>query len=192
MANNYIGNDDANVNSRPGFGYGYGDGGGGLVMVVLFLLILFAIFGGGFGRFGRDGEGHGHGCGCGTHGCRPAYYDESNYEQDKYTCGKFDKGYEVAHFEGEKTRALIEQNYVQDLRDKLSDKNTEIVALKGQIYSDAKFGEVFGKLGHIECEMLKRPPVWGCADTPVVKHVDNQCTPCEPRRGRFDDGFAFA
>ena len=173
--------------SGIGGGYGMGYGGGG-VMVILVLIILFALFGGGFG-FGRGRDGYGDGDRhCGVSGCRPAFYDESNYEEEKHLDNKICNSTDKILASEASTRQLIETNYIQDLRDKLAEKNTEVVALKGQIYSDAKFGEVYAKLGHIECELPKRPPVWAECATPVARHIDNGCAPC---RGKLDEAFGW-
>ena len=186
MANNYIGNDDA----YAGGGYGLSGLGGGGMMLALFLIVLFGIFGGNWG-FGGRREERGEGCGCG-HRTHPWFPDESNYQEernlDNKICSSTDK---ILAAQG-KTDGLIVGNVIQELRDKNLEKDFKIQALEGRIYSDAKFGAIDAKLGHIECEMLKRPPVWGCADTPVVKHLDNKCNPCgEARRGRFDDAVGF-
>ncbi|MCL2053804.1 MAG: hypothetical protein FWG90_05095 [Oscillospiraceae bacterium] len=191
MAVYNAGNDDNII----GGGMGYGYGGGGVVAIVLILLILFAIFGKGFGAGAYDGHGHGYNCGCDVK-ARPMFFDESNFEEERNINNKICHAEDINRNEGEKTRALIvhESERAADrawMKDQLclQEKNAEIAMLKGQIYTDNKFGKVYADLGKIECEMLKKPPLWGCADTPVMKHVDNGCNPCGGRRGRLDDEF---
>lgn len=71
-------------------------------------LILLAAFGGGFGGFGGWG------------GNGSAFQGAAN------TC----KVTTAIHEEGEKTRALITCNTMQALRDKLADKDRELLYLK--------------------------------------------------------------
>jgi len=201
-----------------GMGLGFG-GGSGCGLIIIVLLILFVLFKDG-GR-GHDG-GYGaipypaYGGGCGP--CvQPTYKDESNWEQDFHICkelGVVDKDVieqgckdrEVAHCEGEKTRALIEQNYIQDLRDRLAEKNDVVMTLKQEMFTEKKFDQLAqaiactnnnidkmfcktdGMISSLACELPKRPPVYAESITPNTHHID-----CDrgydnyPRRGYVDD-----
>ena len=165
--------------------------GGAWAMIILVVVVLWLLFKDGH----RDGRGDGYGYGqpyvaancCGT---RPTFYDESNFEEERNINGKLCcidkevieqgcKDREATHCEGEKTRALIEQNYIQDLRDKLAEKNSEISTLKSEAFTKAEIGGVMAaicktdvKLEQLGCEMLKRPPVWGEAVTPVTREFE--------------------
>jgi len=181
MANLAMGNDD-NI-----LGGGYGLGGfGGSGYVVLILIILFAVFGGGL--WGNRRDGHGEGCG-NAHGCRPTFYDESNYQEerniDNRICGSTEK---ILASEAS-TRALIESNYIQDLRDKLTASDAKVRQLENKVYSDHEFGRVYAMLGKIEGKMLDKPPLYGDCFTPVANRVEYGCE--SPRRGRCEFNEAF-
>jgi len=200
MGSNYL----EEQNTSMGGGFGFGGGGLWLIFILIIAWILFERRDGKDGREGYGGYSHG-GCGCLPPMGRPHFPDESNFEEERNINSKlccldkdiWENGWkdrEAIHGEGEKTRALIEANYIQDLRDKLSDKNTEIVALKSQIYSDAKFGDVFAAIGktnaeiaHLTCETPKRPPVWADCYSPTANRVERGCDDF-PRRGHC--GFA--
>ena len=107
------------------------------------------------------------------------------YEQDKYLCNKFDKEYEAIRGEGEKTRALIENNYVKELRDKIAEKGAEVLTLKQEAFTRAEIGGVMKELAEIRCKMIDKPPLYADAFTPVSNRVERGCD--FPRRGRFDD-----
>jgi hypothetical protein len=192
--------DEAGYGNAAGYG-GAGFGGGSWIWF-LFVIVLWFLFKDGR----RDGysDGYGHDGGCGVKGCRPAFYDESNYEQDYKAANKFDRVYDkeceiekTVYTDGAATRALIEANYIQDLRDKLSAANTDKAILQNQIYSDSKFASIIAAIGHtdreidkLSCESLKRPPTWGCAAVPCNTTIETGCG--GPRRGRcndFDDRF---
>lgn len=194
-----------------GLGLG-GFGGGGCGLIIVVLLILFVLFrGDGFGGHhdGHDG-GYGHmpygfgGCGpC----VQPAFKDESNWEEeshlkDKLCCIDRDvmeqgcQTREVEHCEAEKTRALIEQNYIQDLRDKLAEKNDVVMTLKNEMFTEKKFDQLAAAItatntninnmfcktdamiAQLECEIPKRQPVFAETVTCNTHHVD-----CDDRRG---------
>lgn len=207
-----------------GGGYGYGAEGGsfGIWGILLAVIVLFLLFKDGFGKghggygdgiyvnsFDRFGGGYGGNC---AYDCKPKMViDMSNCEVDK-DLWKVDadlkecccKQIEATHCEGEKTRALIEANYIQDLRDKLAEKAVEVQSLKTQAYTDAKFDSLYGKLNCYDrendkeycklnnkidmliCETPKRPPIWCEGITPNTHHTD--CRHDDfPRRGFRND-----
>jgi hypothetical protein len=188
-----------------GAGYGgYGFGGGGIAMILLVVIVLWVLFRDGHGKDGHDGFGFGGNFGgCGP--CvRPSFLDESNCEEEKHITKdlwKVDgdvkdqgcKDREATHYEGETTRALIQSNYIQDLRDKLAEKNSEVLTLKSEAFTRSEIAGVMGAIGKVnhdlerlDCQMLKRPPEWGHAVTPCAGSI---VSGCGPRRGRcdFDD-----
>jgi len=192
-----------------GFG-GFGGFGGGsawaiILLVILVVWILFRDRHGvdgcadglrGFAPFGFDGFRH-DGCGCELRGCRPAFHDESNFEEErnleKFMCNKFDRVYdkeckiEMDIFkDGMETRKLIESNYVQELRDKLTEKASEIATLKSEMFTTAQIGALGASLGakievvdemveRLACELPKRPPVFATTATPCATEIVTGC-----------------
>lgn len=201
-----------------GGGGGYGGYGSSWCIIIVFFVIAWLLFRDGHRDGYRDGgypaSGFNNGCGpC----VQPTFKDESNWEQeyhlakelccvDKDVIEQGCKDREVAHCEGEKTRALIEQNYIQDLRDKLTEKNTEVMTLKSEMFTEKKFDQMLAAIGGVKvdvdkqfcrtdaeiaklaCEMPKRPPVWAECQTPNTHDVN--CFEGFPRRGKCD-GFGF-
>jgi len=187
------------------YGGGYGGGfGGSWCVIIVFFVIAWLLFKDGH-RDGerRDGFGFGNGCGpC----VRPSFIDESNFEEernidkklcciDKEVIEQGCKDREATHCEGEKTRALIEQNYIQDLRDTISEKNAMIQTMKSEAFTASQIGLVNNKIEKVDemierlmCELPKRPPVFAECVTPNTHDID--CGDRFPRRGRCDD-FGF-
>lgn len=214
---------EENIMGGSGLGFG-GMGGSGCGLIIIVLLILFVLFkDGGRGHDGGYAPGYGmpYGFGGGCGPCvQPTYKDESNWEQDFHICkeiGAVDKDViaqgcmdrEATHCEGEKTRALIEQNYIQDLRDKLAEKNDVVMSLKQEMFTEKKFDQLataiactnnnidkmFCKtdnmISALSCELPKRPPVWSECVTPLTRDLDRDCREFSefPRRGRLDNDF---
>lgn len=193
-------------NDIVGGGYGFG-GGGGLAMVLVILVVLWTLFRDGH-KDGYDGghRGYGYGDGCGCGPCvRPSFIDESNFEEERNINSKLCKvdedvwkngckDREATHCEGEKTRALIEQNYIQDLRDKLTESQMCNMTLKQEMFTDKKFDQVFNQfcktdaaIAALACELPKRPPVWAETITPDTHHTDCDHRRDSGRRGRCND-----
>lgn len=172
-----------------GMGYGSGFGGGSLIAFLVIILVLWLLF----DRrddHGRGGYGYeGHGCEC--HGTRPAFYDESNFEEernlDRKLCGL---DHEILE-ESQKTRALIEANYIQDLRDKLEDARFANMELKQTAFITAQIGGVDAKIERLSCELPKRPPVFSTCSVPCNKEIVTGCGGCERPFERPFDGLAF-
>ena len=180
-----------NDNIGGGFGVGGFGGGGAWSMIILAVIVLWFLRDGrGFGNDGR-GYGNGYGDGCYHPMGRPYFPDESNYEEERNINDKLCKLQEVEHSEGEKTRALIEANYIQDLRDKLADKNAEVLTLKSEAFTAGLFGKLDSKIEHLACELPKRPPVFSTCSVPCNQEIVTGCGG-GPRRGFCDEGFAFA
>ena len=174
--------DEAGYGNLASSGGGYGAGfGGGWLMFIVIAIIFWLLF------RNEKHDGYGDGGNCGIRGCRPAYYDESNYEQERNLDNKLCGIDKDVHKEGDETRALIQNNYIQDLRDRLDAANDEKLALKAQIYNDGKFGAVFAELGSIKCRMPELRPVYASTVTPCCGTLPIGCG--EPRRGTcgFDD-----
>lgn len=218
-----------------GGGLGYGGMGGSCGLIIIVLLILFVLFrNDGFGHHdghydgGHGYPGYGFGGGCGP--CvTPSYVDESNWQMDYHICkelGVVDKDVieqgcktrEVEHCEAEKTRALIEQEYIQGLRDKIAEQNSNIQTMKSEAFTERKFDQLAAAItatntninnmfcktdamiAQLECEIPKRQPVFAETVTCNTHHVD-----CDrdygrgynnyPKRGCCDgygDGYGYA
>lgn len=191
-----------------GTGAGFGGFGGIFAMIILVVVVLWLLF--------RDGHKDGHvegyrayGDGCGP--CvQPTFKDESNFEEERNINGKLccmDKSIwetdrdvwktacetqKEVHCDGDKTRALIEANYIQDLRDKLAESNSEKLLLKQEMFTEKKFDQLAALIGstnhkieRLECETPKRPPVFAECVTPNTHDID--CRDDFPRRRRFND-----
>jgi len=187
-------------------------GGAGMgsswVAILLVVIVLFVLFDRKDGHDGghRDG-GYGYGPmpygfgGCGP--CvQPTYKDESNWELESHTKDKLCKieleqqmccckEIEATHCEGEKTRALIEQNYIQDLRDRLTESNMKNMTLKQEMFATAQTGMINNKIEKVDemverlmCELPKRPPVFAECVTPNTHDID--CRRDDFRRGCND------
>lgn len=173
-----------------------GGGSGMFAMIILLVVVFWVLFRGRDGErdghYGHEGYNHYGGFGCGP--CvRPAFIDESNYEEERNINAKLCKiemeqqeccckELEATHCEGEKTRALIEQNYIQDLRDRLNDKNMENLTLKNEMFTEKRFDQVLGAIAKMDCECVKRPPVWAECNTPNSHDIN-----C---REGFREGFS--
>lgn len=193
-------NQEYEIANMGGGGYGGGAFGGIFAMIILVVVVLWLLFRDGH-KDGHDGGyGYGFGGGCGP--CvRPSFIDESNYEEERNINAKLCKIDEdvwktacetqkETHCEGEKTRALIEQNYIQDLRDTINEKNMAIQTMKSEMFTEKRFDQVLGAIAKMDCECVKRPPVWAECNTPNSHDIN-----CRegferfdrfPRRGRCD------
>lgn len=216
-----------NIAAYGGYGGGYGSGafGGLFAMIILIVVVLWLLF-----RDGHKGDYHGgqypmygYGNGCGP--CvQPTYKDESNWEQEAHLRSKLcevDRDIwktdqdvwktscetqNVERCEAEKTRALIEKNYVQDLRDKLAAVEMEKQTLKNEMFTEKKFDQMMAAIGvvkgdidkqfcktdaeiaHLSCELPKRPPVFARTDTVCLEQIPDRRRFEEfPRRRHFND-----
>lgn len=189
------------------YGSGMGGFGGSWCIIIVFFVIAWLLFKDGH-RDGYDGhrDGFRFGDGCGP--CvQPTFKDESNFEEErninaKLCCIDKDvwengcKDREATHYEGEKTRALIEQNYIQDLRDTITEKNSMIQTMKSEAFTAAQIGMVNNKIEKVDemierlaCELPKRPPVWSECVTPCAVELPERCSPRRRRERCEDDCF---
>lgn len=161
------------------------------VMGVLFvILVIWAIFGGGFGNGCGNGFGFGNRCNNAPYvpywpdgGCNRV----SNCEIEKSEIIDSVRTQFLIEQNGAATRTAIRDSrddvtgqasriYEQWLQETIFDLKMENQGLKGQLYSDAKFGAIEKQLSScccdfarrldgIECEMLKRPQLTGVGIT---------------------------
>lgn len=234
MANYFREEGDAQFVGGGGYGGGFGGGGFGgcFVWIILVVVILWLLFrsdrndgcnnngyGGGYNMpypiyppyapYGGGGN-----C-CSPLDCKiPMAPDMSNCEVDK-DIWKLDahmercccEEKEVAHCEGEKTRALIADLNLQNLRDKLAEANAEKAAIESKYYTEKKFGDIEALLckydnGNdkqyynlssqiaalkcdFDCNIPKRAPIYACGTTPDVHNID--CHDFPRRRGCGND-----
>lgn len=218
-------NIEENIAGMGGMGLGMG-GGSSWAVIILIVVVLWVLFSKDGHRDGHDGgygmpyPGYGFGGGCGP--CvQPTFKDESNFEEerninaklcciDKEVIEQGCKDREATHCEGEKTRALIEQNYIQDLRDTITEKNAMIQTMKSEAFTSAQIGLVNNKIEKVDemlerlsCELPKRQPVYAECVTPCTRDLDRDCfreidrrfdrfEREFPRRGRSDNDFCCA
>jgi len=153
-------NDIVGGHGYGGFG-GFGGGGGWLIGALVVFWLIF-----------KDGhKGH--------ESARPHYPDESNWELEAHMQGQFSRTRDIVRKEGEETRHLITNNLIQDLRDKLTEKNALITKLENEGFTTALFGKMMHEIGEIKCSMVKRPPSYAATVMPDMHLV-------EPGRGRCD------
>lgn len=174
-------------------GGGFGGLGGGNAFVWIIVLILIFLF-----FFKRDDHGHGYNeynnNNCGVKGCRPAFYDESNWEtevhiKDKVTC------------EEEKTRGLIVHQAEIAAQKEFARSLATETELKGKInmlqtekYVDQKFDGIMGKMQYdynqVIRELDKKPstaPCYACKED-ACTFKSPSFNPCDfgPRRRDCD------
>ncbi|MCL1859094.1 MAG: hypothetical protein FWF92_07650 [Oscillospiraceae bacterium] len=169
MGNSFagMGSDDQIVGGGNLMGFG-----GGNVGLLILIFLFFAVFanGGLFGRDGRRDGGH-DGDGCGIRACRPGFYDESNFEEERNLNNKL-------CMDTEKIMSQAAKYHDEDLYYKLNEKDMVIQKLEAEKYSDAKFGNVYAELGKIGCEISHiphTPPMWAAACVPCNTKVETGC-----------------
>lgn len=165
------------------------------IVIVIFLLFIVCGGGAGNGFFGCRGYGPFNG-GYGSIG------EGFGFQNYKATCDAekaeiintattqykvVDQGNltrEAISAEAQATRALINQQAMQDLRDKYAEALRQNTMLTAQLYSDSKFGALEKQIAQIQCNMLKRPDVSGLATScnPIVtpfgiyaQNLNNSC-----------------
>ena len=156
-----------------GGGYGFGGGGGGWLLGGLIILLL--IFKDGFlGHKGNEERG-------GDKGRERNWFpDESNFQQsrelDQHMC-KIDAD---IRNEGEKTRGLITENVIQELRDNNAEKASKILQLEAEAYNGARFGRLEAMFNALEHRMPHLEPQY-VATRGMCLSERPSCG--EPRRG---------
>lgn len=148
--------------------------------VLFVILVIWAIFGGGFGNGwgNRNGNGDYAPGGCNrVSNCEVEKQEIIDSAHTQYQIEQQGAATRAAVAEG--TAEITAQNnriYIQNLSEKIFDLKMENQQLKGQIYNDAKFNAlsaqmenfargVDSRLGTIECDMLKKPNLYGIAST---------------------------
>lgn len=77
--------------------------------------------------------------------------------------------------DGNKTREKIDFYAYEGLKDQLAQSRAENIALRGQIYSDAKFNALEMQLANISCSMPKRPPFYAAGGLPCASVYPTGC-----------------
>lgn len=147
--------------------------GMGWIGVLFVILVIWAIFGGGFGNWGRlDNRGDG----CGSNGCNRV----SNCEVEKQGIIDSARTQYLVETTGRQTQEYLGNKIdfyeYQNLRDQLSAERNKNMVLENRIYSDSQFNALSRqlescccanerRLDAIECQMLKRPNLFGVAST---------------------------
>lgn len=147
--------------------------GMGWIGVLFVILVIWAIFGGGFGNWGRwDNRGDS----CGGNGCSRV----SNCEVEKQGIIDSARTQYLVETTGRQTQEYLGNKIdfyeYQNLRDQLSAERSKNMVLENRIYSDSQFNALSRqlescccanerRLDAIECQMLKRPNLFGVAST---------------------------
>lgn len=77
--------------------------------------------------------------------------------------------------DGMKTREKIDFYAYEGLKDQLAQSRAENIALRGQIYSDAKFNALEAQLASISCNMPQRPPFYSAGGLPCASVYPTGC-----------------
>lgn len=142
--------------------------------IVIVIFLLFIVCGGGFGNGFFGGRGFGA-----FNGFPGSVGEGFGFQNYKATCDAekaeiintastqykvVDQGNltrEAIAAEAQTTRALINQQAMQDLRDKYAEALRQNTMLTAQLYSDSKFGALEKQIAEIQCNMLTRPKISG-------------------------------
>lgn len=142
--------------------------------IVIVIFLLFIVCGGGFGNGFFGGRGYGP-----LNGGYGSIGEGFGFQNYKATCDAekaeiintattqykvVDQGNltrDVISAEAQATRALINQQAMQDLRDKYAEALRQNTMLTAQLYSDSKFGALEKQIAQIQCNMLTRPKISG-------------------------------
>lgn len=178
-------------------GSGYGFGGGGWAILLLIVVVLWCLFKGDH----KDGYGVHDGYYGGRGRCGVCVEDESNWEEDKHLTERICKvdmdvwktsceTQKEVHCEAEKTRALIEANYIQDLRDQLAAEKMCNQTLKQEFFIEKKTDILNAKIDALACSMPKVPTYYAqgfindCGDNIQGKR-------CNSRRSGCNDNYGY-
>jgi len=164
-------NNQTDISGPGGF---HGMGGGGWLIGAL--IIFFLLFRDGFGHRGGHEGGHG---GDGIRN-RSWFPDIGNWEQEAHLDTKFCKLDQDIRNEGEKTRGLITENVIQELRDKNTEKAAKILQLEAEAYNGARFGRLEASIEALACRMPHLAPQYIATRGPCLAEMPS-CG--EPRRG---------
>lgn len=135
---------------------------GGVAFIVIFFLLIFGLFG--FGK--KDGYGYGYD---GYHA--PVGYGKGN------DCITDKDIYEKQCYDSNEAKA-----------EKINALQMEVQTLKTEKYIDcqtdktmAAIGQVGRQVERLDCECLKRPPVWGEAVVPCGHEINERFGRCGGR-----------
>lgn len=149
--------------------------GTGLWGIVIFFILLFFIF-------DRKGLGVDGATVIADNGCSKV----SNCEVEKQTIintattqflieQKANETNMAIVTDGNKTREKIDFYAYEGLKDQLAQSRAENIALRGQIYSDAKFNALEMQLANISYSMPKRPPFYAAGGLPCASVYPTGC-----------------
>lgn len=149
------------------------------IVILIFLLFLFMSgngFGGGFGFGNRFGWGNGTGFGPFGWGNLAGDFGFQNYratcDAEKTEMQNFsDIQHQIAttsaatqasiYADGNATRAMINEQTIQDLRDRLNDAQRDNLMLTNQLFVKDSIAPITAQLTAIQNNMLVRPNVTG-------------------------------
>jgi len=173
MSNNY--NSSTDIMSPGGL---HGMGGGWLIGA---LIIFFLLFRDGFGHRGRD-EGHGGD----RNRNRDWFPDESNRELEGHLQTQFCRLNDRVEKEGAETRGLITQNTIQDLRDKVAEKDMIINRQHSEAFTLGLFNRLEGRIETLARGLPKARPQYAQTVTPCLGNLPSCGV---PRRNNCDLDF---
>lgn len=142
--------------------------GGSIGVWAIAIVILLAMFGGGNGFFGNHygwnncGNGNwGNDCVTNRNLLEFGFYNMNN-TNNKIEALATQNAQEFFNL-----RTTIDQNELNRVKDELSQTRTALAMEKQARYMDGQFAFVNGELANIRCNMLQKPPVYGCASFPA-------------------------
>lgn len=163
-----------------------GTGTGGLWGIVIFFILLFFIF-------DRKGLGADGATVIADNGCSKV----SNCEVEKQTIintattqflieqkaaqtdalilAKTNETNMNIVVDGNKTREKIDFYAYEGLKDQLAQSRAENIALRGQVYSDAKFNALESQIASVACNMPQRPPFYSAGGLPCASVYPTGC-----------------
>lgn len=159
----------------------------GLWGVIILVFLFFIAFGGGWGNCGGFGFGRG---GNGLFASLADYAAFAQTERQGLITAA-ETNYRIID-QASATRALIEATAnatqtkidfyeYQNLRDKLSEKDREVMELKNQLFVKDQLAPINAQLASIQCNMLVKPQLYGQAvscPTSAVNYYSNSCCGC--------------
>lgn len=169
--------DNKYIADNSGGGFGYGFGGGGIAVLFLFLIILFAVFRRGGFDGGEGGHWGGHGGGFPFGGCMSAADFEAwpqNFQRipkAELLSAQQTSALKEAITNGDwaLSKQIQENKYearVGELCEQLSEQRQRNASLENMLSMtkiekciEQSAAATNARIGHIECQMLKKPEV---------------------------------
>ena len=167
----------------------------GLWGVIILVFLFFIAFGGGWGNCGGFGFGRGGNCGgCGnSSGLFASLADYAAFAQNERQglVTAAETNYRIID-QANATRMAIEASAAttnakidfyayQGLRDKLAERDREVMELKNQLFVKDQLAPISAQLASIQCNMLVKPQLYGQAvscPTSAVNYYSNSCCGC--------------